>query len=151
MKYRPITMNDAGFLKRIFSIPEYELYFAENKTSEADWKERIPLYKAARSVIVSDGARDVGWLMYRIEGAVCFIDIIVMLPDERYKGYGKAVIRDVLDQNPQIRAIRLDVQQRNRSAVAFYRKLGFRTVSEEYQPVGDAREPYYNMLYDRPV
>ena len=149
MQYRPITANDAGFLKRIFSIPEYELYFAENETSEADWKERIPRYRDARSVIVSDGERDVGWLMYRLEGAECFLDIIVMLPDERYKGYGKAVIRDLLAQNPQLRAIRLDVQQRNHPAVAFYQKLGFRTVSEEYQSVGDGQEPYYNMLFDR--
>ena len=93
------------FLARIFSVPEYDLFFAENETSVADWEERIPLYKDSQSMIVSDGTKDVGWLMYRNEGSICFVDIIVMLPDERYKGYGKAVIKDILEQNPKIHII----------------------------------------------
>lgn len=72
-----------------------------------------------------------------------------MLSDERYKGYGKEVIRDMLDQNPEIHVINLDVQQRNHAAIAFYKKLGFRIVSEEYQPVGNTQELYYNMRFER--
>ena len=55
MKYRTITVSDTVFLTKIFSIPEYELYFAENKTSAADWEERIPLYEKTQSLIISDG------------------------------------------------------------------------------------------------
>lgn len=149
MTYRSMTARDAAFLTGIFSIPEYEQYFAENETTEADWAERIPLFRNAQSLIVSEGDRDLGWLMYRTDGPVCFIDILVLLPGERYKGCGKAVMKDLLDQNPQIRVVRLDVQQRNHAAITFYQKLGFRIISEEYQPVGDAREPYYNMQLDR--
>lgn len=149
MEYRTMTLGDAPFLKRIFSIPEYELYFAENETSVADWEERIPLFQNARSLILSDGEKDVGWLKYRTEGQVCFIDILVLLPDERRKGYGKEAIQDLLDRNPQIHVIRLDVQQRNQPAITFYRKLGFRVVSEEFQPVGNTQEPYFNMQLDR--
>ena len=149
MKYRPMTVSDAVFLTRVFSIPEYELYFAENETSVADWEERIPLYKEAQSLIISVGDKDIGWLMYRNEGPVCSIDIIVLLPDERFKGYGKEVLQDLLNQNPQIQIIKLYVQQRNRPAVSFYKKLGFRIVSEEYQPVGNKQELYFNMQFDR--
>ena len=122
-------------LTRVFSIPEYELYLAENETSVADWEERIPLYKEAQSQIISVEDKDIGWLKYRNEGLVCSIDIIVLLPDERFKGHGKEVLQYLLEQNPQIQIIELDVQQRNRPAVSFYKKLGFRIVSEEYQPV----------------
>ena len=149
MKYRTMTVSDAAFLTKVFSIPEYELYFAENETSAADWAERIPRFKEAQSLIISDGAKDIGWLMYRNEESVCFIDIIVLLPDERHKGYGREVLLDILDQNPQIHVLKLDVQQRNHSAIDFYKKLGFRIVSEEYQPVGDTQELYYNMQFDR--
>ena len=149
MKYRTMTVDDAAFLTKIFSIPEYELYFAENETSAADWAERIPRFKEAQSLIISDGAKDIGWLKYRNEESVCFIDIIVLLPDERHKGYGSKVFLDILDRNPQIQVFKLDVQQRNRSAVDFYKKRGFRIVSEEYQPVGDTQELYYNMRFDR--
>lgn len=34
MHYKRITPEDARFLTEIFSIPEYELYFAENDTTE---------------------------------------------------------------------------------------------------------------------
>ena len=149
MKYRTMTVSDAAFLTKVFSIPEYELYFAENETSAADWEERIPLFKEAQSLIVSDGGKDIGWLMYRNEESVCFIDIIVLLPDERHKGYGREVLLDILDQNPQIHVLKLDVQQRNHLAIDFYKKLGFRIVSEEYQPVGDTQELYYNMQFYR--
>ena len=149
MQYRAMTANDAEFLTRIFSIPEYELYFSENETTAAEWKERIPYYQDARSVIISDGAKDVGWLMYRIEGSVCFIDILVLLPDERYKGYGRSVMRDLLDRSPQIRTVKLDVQKRNRSAISFYENIGFLAISEEYQPVADGRELYCNMRLER--
>ena len=119
MDYRKITPEDARFLTKVFSVPEYDLYFAENETTEEDWRERIALFDDVQSLIASDGSKDVGWLMYRTEGESCFIDIIVLLPEERHHGYGKKIIADLLAQNPEIKTIKLDVQQRNHSAVAF--------------------------------
>ena len=149
MEYRQIQIEDAKFLTEIFSIPEYDLYFAENETSEQDWEERIPLFSDVPSFIVSDGNKDVGWIMYNIEDQVCFIDIIVLLPPERRKGYGKTIMQDILNCNPEICIFKLDVQQRNLPAIAFYKGLGFQIVSEEYQPVGEGKELYYNMQFNR--
>lgn len=149
MEYRQIQIEDAKFLTEIFSIPEYDLYFAENETSEQDWEERIPLFSDVPSFIVSDGNKDVGWIMYNIEDQVCFIDIIVLLPHERRKGYGKTIMQDILNCNPEICIFKLDVQQRNLPAIAFYKGLGFQIVSEEYQPVGEGKELYYNMQFNR--
>ena len=70
MDYRKITPEDAHFLTKIFSVPEYDLYFAENETTEEDWRERIALFDDVQSLIVSDGSKDVGWLMYRAEGGI---------------------------------------------------------------------------------
>ena len=33
MEYRNISAKDAKFLTKVFSVLEYELYFAENRTS----------------------------------------------------------------------------------------------------------------------
>ena len=70
MDYRKITPEDARFLTKVFSVPEYDLYFAENETTEEDWRERIALLDDVQSLIVSDGSKDVGWLMYRTEGGI---------------------------------------------------------------------------------
>ena len=145
MDYRKMTTDDAAFLTRIFSIPEYDLFFAENDTSEEDWKERIPLYEGKRSLIIGDGTGEIGWLMYELQGETCFVDIIVLLPEDRYHGRGTEILADLLAENPQIKRIKLDVQQRNRSAVQFYKNQGFRITSEEYQPVNDKPVLYYKM------
>ncbi|MBP5208244.1 MAG: GNAT family N-acetyltransferase [Clostridia bacterium] len=92
-------------------------------------KKGYPLYKDKKSFIISDRVKDLGWMMYAVNDCVCSIDIIVLLPEERYKGHGNVIIKDVLAQNPQIRTIILDVQQRNTSAVSFYRKPGFHKVT----------------------
>ena len=81
--------------------------------------------------------------MYAVNDCVCSIDIIVLMPEERYKGHGNVIIKDVLAQDPQIRTIILDVQQRNTSAVSFYRKPGFHTVTEEPQNVARTPVMYY--------
>ena len=145
MDYRNLTENDAGFLTRIFSVAEYDLYFAENDTTQEQWKERTAIYEG-NSFVVSKDAADVGWIMYRVEGDTCCLDILALLPSERYKRYGKEILSDLLARNAQVRTIKLDVQQRNRAAVRFYETFGFRICGEELQPVKDERIPYYNMI-----
>ncbi len=57
----------------------------------------------------------------------------------------KKAMKDLFDHNPQIKTVKLDVQQRNKAAMCFYENFGFKIVSEEYQPVGVGREAYYNL------
>ena len=117
MQYRILQENDADFLTRIFSIPEYDTYFAENDTTVEEWKDRLTLFETEHSYIISKSDRDIGWIMYTICGDICDLDIVVLLPQERNKGYGKEVFADLIAKNPQVRMIKLDVQQRNKSAV----------------------------------
>ena len=147
MRYRPITADDAAFLTEIFSIPEYELYFAENETTEAEWRDRIDRYfRSSRSYIVLEEGKKLGWVMYRVEGRICRVDLLVLHPNERFKGYGRAILSDILKREPWVREIRLEVQKRNRAAVAFYSRLGFAVEGEELQPVGNAEEPCFKMV-----
>ena len=146
MNYRKMTADDAGFLTKLFSVPEYDLYFAENDTSAEDWKERIlRYYNEKQSLIIVEESKDIGWLMYDIQEQTCIVDIIVLLPDERYHGYGKTVMADLVSKNAQIKKVQLDVQQRNTPAILFYKNLGFAVVSEEVQPVNGEPVTYYNM------
>ena len=148
MQYRALKECEAVFLTQIFSIPEYDLYFAENDTTREDWKERIRLYKTEHSYIISKDNTDIGWIMYTIRDNICKLDIVVLLSEERNKGYGKEIFKDLFVLNPQIRKIILDVQQRNEQAVTFYKKLGFQITGEEKQLVNGVKVPYFNMELD---
>jgi ribosomal protein S18 acetylase RimI-like enzyme len=148
MQYRKLKECEAVFLTKIFSIPEYNLYFAENNTTADDWKERVSIFDTEHSYIISKDNTDIGWIMYTIYENICKLDIIVLLSEERNKGYGKQIVKDLLVLNPKLRKIMLDVQQRNEQAIAFYKKIGFRITGEENQPVKGISVPYYNMVLD---
>lgn len=148
MQYRVLKECDVGILTQIFSIPEYDIYFAENDTTEEDWKERLALFETEHSYIISKNGADIGWIMYTICDDICNLDIVVLLPKERNKGYGKEIFADLITRNPQLRTIKLDVQQRNISAIKFYQKLGFNVTGEENQSVSGECVPYFNMVLD---
>lgn len=145
MEYRHLVRSDACFLTSIFVTAEYDLYFAENDTTEQDWQERDFLFDTPHSYIISRGNQDIGWIMYTTSGSICELGIIVLLPTERHKGYGKEILSDLLLRHPEITYVKLDVQQRNTGAIDFYKKFGFKVVGEEMQPVNDEPIPYYNM------
>ena len=148
MQYRVLKECDVGILTKIFSIPEYDMYFAENDTTEEEWKARLPLFETRHSYIISKDGTDIGWIMYNLCDDICNLDIVVLIPKERGKGYGKEVFADLLAQNPNLKAFKLDVQQRNIPAIKFYQKLGFKVTSEEMQFVNGERVPYFNMVLD---
>ena len=77
MQYKKITTEDATFLTEIFSIPEYDMYFAENETTEDGWRDRIEEYfQSSQSFIVLDEGKKVGWVMYRIDDCTCMVDCL---------------------------------------------------------------------------
>lgn len=148
MIYSKLDESNAIFLTKIFSNPEYELYFAENDTTEEEWKERLACYVDKESYIVYNDTSPVGWVMYKVEGTTCYVDIIVLLDENRRKGYGYDIIHDIIEKNKEIKTIKLDVQKRNNGACKFYKKLGFRVVCEEQQPIQDGMTDYYNLQLD---
>lgn len=148
MNYIKLNENNATFLTKIFSNPEYELYFAENKTTEEQWKERLVCFIDKESYIVYKGTSPVGWVMYKVKETICNVDIIVLLDEERRKGYGQDIIHDIIEKNEGLKTIKLDVQKRNIKARKFYEKMGFRVVGTEQQPIGEGITDYYKLQLD---
>ncbi len=148
MKYIKLNENDAAFLTKIFSNPEYELYFAENETTEEQWKERLVYFIDKESYIVYNGTTPVGWVMYKVRETICDIDIIVLLDEERHKGYGQDIIHDIIENNKGLKSIKLDVQKRNIKTRKFYEKIGFRVVGTEQQPIGEGVTDYFKLQLD---
>ena len=71
MEYRYLSQEEAGFLSSIFVTPEYDLYFAENDTTEQEWKERCSLFDVEHSYIISKNNMDIGWIMYTLSNNIC--------------------------------------------------------------------------------
>ncbi|WP_346916774.1 GNAT family N-acetyltransferase [Clostridium sp.] len=144
-------MNDVEFISSLFTNEEYELYFAENNTSEDEWKERFEFLCHKKNYIISDSetGNKVGWIMYEIHENECDLDLIVLQYGLIGKAYGYHTIKKMesIVKN-QVNCIKLDVQHRNSRAVKFYQRYGFRIVGEEEQPCSDGFQPYYNMKYD---
>lgn len=145
------TVNDVEFIRSLFTNEEYELYFAENNTSEDEWKERFEFLYHKKNYIISDSKTGdkIGWIMYEIHENECDLDLIVLQYELIGKAYGYHTIKKMesIVKN-QVNCIKLDVQQRNSRAVKFYQRYGFRIVGEEEQPCGYSSQPYYNMKYD---
>ena len=148
MDYIELDENNAVFLTKIFSNPEYELYFVENKTTEEQWKERLICFNDKQSYIVYKDTSPVGWVMYKVKDTVCDVDIIVLLDEERRKGYGQDIIHDIIEKNKGLKTIKLDVQKRNIAARKFYEKMNFRVVGTEQQTIGEGVTDYYKLQLD---
>ncbi len=150
MKLKDATIDDCGFIASIFDNDEYEKYFAENYTTEQEWKDRFELFADYNNKIIYDNDEPVGWFTYQVKESICEIGIIVVKYGRVGSGIGyKAFHSAISSLSQNIKTVKLDVQQQNHHAVAFYERYGFKIVGEERQPVGNHEELYYNMELQR--
>ena len=100
----------------------------------------------ARGLVLEDGARVVAFAIgYRPErrrGSVLTLDVH---PEFRTRGVGKRLLSEIVVSlvRDGAREITLEVDVRNRGAIAFYERFGFRTIatlSDYYGPGRDAFE-----------
>jgi ribosomal protein S18 acetylase RimI-like enzyme len=83
--------------------------------------------------LVFDSGTPVGYIVlcfgYSLEylGRDAFIDEFYLIESYRGRGWGRKTLEFVVEQarQHQVRAIHLEVVQRNTAALEFYRKLGF--------------------------
>lgn len=154
IKFRIISLEDAEFIRLIFTVDEYEPIFYENETSVDEWKERLPELindvGLHNYVIVDNNQhKNVGWIMYEISGDICKLHLIVLNADLRGKHYGVECLNKLLiTVKDKVNKIILDVQKRNEAAVNFYMRFGFTIFSEEIQSIRNGVQvEYYNMEY----
>ena len=82
------------------------------------------------SVITVDGL-DAGWIQQRLDHDAVFLGSIYIAPRMQRRGVGSHVIRQLLDHaRAQSRAATLAVMKNN-SAIALYKRLGFRITHED--------------------
>ncbi len=150
MELKDATIEDCGFIASIFDNDEFEKYFAENDTTEQEWKERFESLEGIENKIIYVHKEPIGWFTYQVKESICEIGIIVVKYDRIGCGVGYEAFHSVISSLSQnIKTVKLDVQQQNHHAVAFYKRYGFKVVGEERQPVGDHEELYYNMELQR--
>ncbi len=150
VELRRASVSDCAFIASLFDNDEYQLYFAENGTTPDEWRERFDYFEKGGNFIIYDGAVPAGWLTYSVEGDTCDIGIIVIRHELVGSGIGYRAFDKACSSLPAgVKFIKLDVQQRNEHAVAFYKRYGFKITGEEKQPVGDGEQWYFNMTLRR--
>ncbi len=89
-----------------------------------------------RSLGAEAGGRLVGHVVWAVEGRVCHLMDLAVLPEWRRQGVGRRLVEEVLEDARRSGApfVFLEVRPSNPGALAFYREIGF-------DPIG--RRPGY--------
>lgn len=84
------------------------------------------MFRTTSTLIFEDGEPE-GYLAYYMDGDECHIESIAVMPRYKRKGIGTLLMQEmenICKKNGK-RMIVLEVRERNRSAINFYKKLGF--------------------------
>lgn len=134
IEFKKATKDDVQFICSLFTNDKYEQIFAENHTSVEEWEKRFDFFKNRENYIVVDvnNNEKIGWLMYEVNRAKCFLHLVVLKYNLLGKSYGLQIIKK-MEQSivHQADCIELDVQQNNIRAVNFYKRNGFHIIGEE--------------------
>jgi len=94
-------------------------------------------------IILSDENGEQGFASYskkNEDGSIYKLRKIYVLTENHGKGYGKALLDEVMERTTKLGAISLDLNvNRFNKAKEFYEKVGFKIIDEEDVPIG----PYF--------
>ncbi|CDZ79147.1 ribosomal-protein-alanine N-acetyltransferase [Legionella massiliensis] len=87
----------------------------------------------------------VGYMICRNSQSICHILNLCISAQNQNKGYGKSLLKSVLDTleaNPKITSVVLEVRPSNTAALALYKKFGFQqdSIKEDYYIDGQGTE-----------
>jgi ribosomal-protein-alanine N-acetyltransferase len=95
-------------------------------------------------VVIDRGAQPVGYSILSVAAGEAHILNLCIDPDYRSLGYGERLLDDVIERAryAEVAAIFLEVRPSNASALALYRKKGFRKIAKRpaYYQAKDGRE-----------
>jgi ribosomal protein S18 acetylase RimI-like enzyme len=142
LTFRRIADTDLPFLARVYGSTRAEELASVTYWSEAQKAAFVDLqfhaqhahyqeyYPEADWLVTSHAGEDVGRLyIERWPSQHRLIDI-AFLPEHRGKGFGEALLRDLMDEAAAVnRAVSIHVEKHN-PAMRLYRRLGF-TVKED--------------------
>jgi ribosomal protein S18 acetylase RimI-like enzyme len=142
LTFRRVTEADRPFLLRLYAStrtdelavvpwPDEQKAAFLKMQEHAQHTDYSRNYADADWLIIVRDAMDVGRLyLHRRERMHHIIDI-ALLPEHRNKGYGGALLRDLLDETAAAdKPMTIHVEKNNR-AMMLYRRLGFVSVEEQ--------------------
>ena len=142
LKFRPVADSDLPFLAQVYASTRAEEiavvpWSAQQKAAFLDMQFRAQHshyqqhYPAAERLVILRRAEQLGRLyLDRGEREHSIIDI-ALLPDYRRRGYGTALLQDLLDEAAAAgKAVEIYVEKFN-PALRLYRRLGFVPVEEQ--------------------
>jgi ribosomal-protein-alanine N-acetyltransferase len=93
-------------------------------------------------IVVDDGGRITGYIVYSVSGGKGSIVSIAVLPDYRRRGIGQMLVDYAVDDlRKKVQYLELQVSVSNFAAINFYKKNNFvlvETISQYYPDGGDA-------------
>jgi ribosomal protein S18 acetylase RimI-like enzyme len=142
LTFRPIADADLPFLARVYASTRAEElatvsgWSDERKAAFVDQQFRAQhahyqkYYPEADWLVTSHAGADVGRLYIERWPSQHRIIDITFLPEHRGKGFGEALLRDLMDEAAAVnKAVSIHVEKYN-PAMRLYRRLGF-TVDED--------------------
>ena len=141
VRVRPVTQADLAAVQEVLVATWHATYDAILGREQVDaittaWRsiEALERQRAAEEyyfVVAEIDGRLVATASARpgSDGRVTLKRLYV-LPEAQGRGIGRRLLAATLASFPQARAVRLEVEQRNVRAIAFYERAGFRVVGE---------------------
>jgi ribosomal protein S18 acetylase RimI-like enzyme len=89
---------------------------------------RARLTRPNSEFLVADDGKRLGGMAFAAatgDPAVVMLHQLYVHPDFQGRGIGKALLEEVEESFPEARMLRLEVEEANRAAIAFYRANGF--------------------------
>lgn len=138
IEYRPMTEED---IPHVIEIENQ--CFSQPWSAEAMLRELRENAKMARYMVACADGRVVGYGGYWQIFDEAHITNIAVKPDEKRKGYGKALLSFVLDEMKDVGVskVTLEVNEKNVAAIRLYESFGFRPAGRRkkyYEGVDDA-------------
>ena len=136
IRIRASRPDEAGRLFEIWQAAvaaTHDFVSAEDKAQIAEIVREQYLPNAPLWVVVDEADRPLGFM--GMTGST--MDSLFIDPDHFGRGLGRFMVDHALSLAPELSA---DVNAQNESAVAFYRRLGFREIGRS--PTDDSGRPY---------
>lgn len=135
----------------------YDAIYGAAKVTEItdDWHSvtalKARLGKPNSEFVVADDGRTIGGMAFASnsdEGRTLNLHQLYIAPSRQGGGIGSMLLAEIIDSFPEARRIRLEVEEANGAAVAFYEARGFRCVGRT-ENCGQDQSGIPALIYER--